>query len=175
MNSAKKKFLKKQKLQGLEKEMMNQFGTNKMVAKPFVSLLLGFKLRPFGLGGKMDIPHPREGRDTKSAFPWNQSGKGNRLALSSQWIKPWPYLFTARHDVCMYKQIKYPKLLLSRDYGVSLCSAACTSLEREPLWKKMACCSYQFPSPKWILHFSQRHTLGLSLALTKGLCLGAFA
>lgn len=58
-----------QKLQALEKEVRNQFGTNKMVAKSFVSLLLGFKLRPFGLGGKMDIPQPREGRDTKSAFP----------------------------------------------------------------------------------------------------------
>lgn len=64
------KVLKKtQKLQRLEKEVMNQFGTNKMVAKPFVSLLLGFKLRPFGLGGRMDIPQSREGRDTKSALP----------------------------------------------------------------------------------------------------------
>ena len=49
---------------------MNQFGINKeffskMVAKYFVSLLLGLKLRPFGLSGKMDLAWPGEGRDTK--------------------------------------------------------------------------------------------------------------
>lgn len=60
---------------------------------------------------------------------------GNRLSISSQWIQAWPYLFTAKHDVCMYNSqiIKYSKLLLSTDYGVSLCSAACTSFERESL------------------------------------------
>lgn len=103
-----------------------------------------------------------------------------RVARGTGWLYPHTGsnhgpIYLARHDVCMYNPIKYPKVLLSRDYGVSLCSAACTSLERQPLWRKMACCSYQFPSPKWILHFSQRHTLGLSLVLTKGLCLGALA
>lgn len=46
-------------LQGEEREVMSQLGINKdffskMAAKPFVCLLLGLKLRPFGPDGKMD-------------------------------------------------------------------------------------------------------------------------
>lgn len=54
--------------------MINQFGitkelSSKMVAKSFVSLLLGLKLRPFGLGSKMDLGWPEQGRNAKEAFP----------------------------------------------------------------------------------------------------------
>jgi len=35
------------------------------VAKSFVSLLLGLKLRPFGLGGKTDWARTEEDTDTK--------------------------------------------------------------------------------------------------------------
>lgn len=160
---------------------MNQFGIKNSSLKWWQKLLClccwAWNCDPFASVSRWNQLGPEKAETQNKHFLETRMVMGNELTISSQWIQPWPYLFTAKHDVCMYNSqiIKYSKLLLYTDYGVTLCSAACTSFERQPLWRKMACCLYHFPSPEWILHCSQRHTLGLSLTLTKGLCLGAFA